>query len=198
MFEIRPVSEKDVGILSAIAIRSYSDHYLHYWTDAGSCYIEKSFSVGNLLVELADPGNNFFLAMFENEPVGFLKTRPENSLPMFAGEKAFEVERVYLTKQATGKGIGRALMEFSIQKAEDLGKDLVWLKAMDKSSDAIAFYKKLGFRVCGTERLDFPVMKKDFRGMVVMKRRLADETDVSRKDAKAQSKSVCKFFNTTG
>ena len=43
---------------------------------------------------------------------------------------------------------------------------------MDSSKDAIAFYEKMGFQLCGTHYLDFEPMKKEFRGMVVMKKEL--------------------------
>jgi GNAT superfamily N-acetyltransferase len=74
-------------------------------------------------------------------------------------------------KVATGKGYGRQAVEFCFDYAKNLKKEIIWLKAMD-SSDAVAFYENLGFEVCGTFRLDFPQMKPEFRGMVIMLKRL--------------------------
>lgn len=172
MIEIRPVFVADAETLSEVAIRAYSDHYRHFWTDGGEWYLERSFSPENLRAELADRGNRFYLAVFEGEPVGFLKTRPDNSLPVFENEKAFEIERIYLMKQAQGKGLGRALMEFSFERARESGKNLVWLKVMDSSAAAIAFYEKMGFEKCGKVTLDYPVMRKELRGMFILRKRI--------------------------
>lgn len=168
--KIEPVFEQDAERLSEVARRAYSDHYLYLWSDGGAWYIERCFSAANLRQELADRKNRFYLAVYKGEPVGFLKTRPANSLEMFGGQNAFEVERIYLTKEAQGKGIGQALMEFSFEQARALEKDLVWLKVMDSSSAAIAFYKKLGFEKCGTQTLEFAVMREKYRGMFVLRK----------------------------
>ncbi|MEZ5427590.1 MAG: hypothetical protein R2747_15075 [Pyrinomonadaceae bacterium] len=65
MIEIRPVFVADAETLSEVAIRAYSDHYRHFWTDGGEWYLERSFSPDNLRAELADRGNRFYLAVFE-------------------------------------------------------------------------------------------------------------------------------------
>jgi hypothetical protein len=52
-----------------------------------------------------------------------------------------------------------------------LNKEIIWLKAMD-SSDAVLFYERLGFERCGTSILDFEQMKIDFRGMIIMMKKL--------------------------
>ena len=89
----------------------------------------------------------------------------------------FEIERMYLTKEVTGKGVGRKLMEFAIEMARQQHKDYVWLKAMDSSQNAIRFYESLGFEICGTSRLDFEQMKTEFLGMVAMRKNLRFTND---------------------
>ena len=172
MIEIKPVFIEDIELLAKVAVKAYSDHYLHLWYDGGEWYLEKSFSVAALHKEIADESNRFYLAFWNDKPIGFLKTRTDRTMPIFEGKKAFEIERIYLTKKAQGKGIGRALMEFSDERARALNINLVWLKAMDTSEDAVAFYKKMGFEICGRETLDYAPMKKELRGMVVMKKTL--------------------------
>jgi RimJ/RimL family protein N-acetyltransferase len=46
----------------------------------------------------------------------------------------------------------------------------ILLKAMDSSKDSIAFYKKCGFQIVGETKLDFEMMKEEWRGMVIMKK----------------------------
>jgi diamine N-acetyltransferase len=168
MIDIQTIGIADVEILSEVATRAYFDHYTHLWHDGGTWYAHKCFNIKQLTEELSDEKNLFFLAVFNENPVGFLKLRPENQLAEQAGN-GFEIERIYLSKEATGKGVGRKLMEFTIEMTRQQGKNYVWLKAMDSSKDAIRFYESLGFEICGTSHLDFEQMKTEYLGMVSMK-----------------------------
>lgn len=168
--EIQSIGIESVEKLSKIAIQAYFDHYKHLWYDEGIWYADKCFNINQLSAELLDRSNHYFLVIFEEKPVGFLKLRPENQLIGESGN-GLEIERIYLTKEVTGKGVGRKLMEFAIDLAKKQHKDYVWLKAMDSSKDAIRFYESLGFEVCGTSQLDFLQMKTEYLGMVTMKRK---------------------------
>lgn len=61
-------------------------------------------------------------------------------------------------------------MQNAFEKAKTLKKKIVFLKAMDSSTDSIHFYRKLGFEVCDTLQLTYPLMKEEYRGMVIMKK----------------------------
>ena len=169
--EIQPITLTDLEILAAVATRTYFDHYTHLWYDEGAWYAHKCFNIKQLEEEVSDEKNLFFLAIFNKKPIGFLKLRPENQLAEQAGN-GFEVERIYLTKEVTSRGVGRKLMEFAIEIAQQQHKDYMWLKAMDSSQNAIRFYESLGFEICGTSRLDFTQMKTEFWGMVAMRKNL--------------------------
>jgi diamine N-acetyltransferase len=169
--EIQKIDFSYLETLSAVATRAYFDHYKHLWYDEGAWYAHKCFNISQLVEEISDSNNLFFLAILDENPVGFLKLRPENQLNNQIGD-GFEIERIYLTNEATGRGVGKKLMEFAIEMAQNRNKDYVWLKAMDSSHDAIRFYQKLGFQVCGNSTLDFAQMKTEFLGMVSMRKNL--------------------------
>ncbi|GGD66562.1 spermidine/spermine N(1)-acetyltransferase [Emticicia aquatilis] len=168
---IERISTSEVEKFSEVATRAYFDHYRHLWYDEGEWYAHKCFNINQLTEELTDAKNEFFFAILDEKYVGFLKIRPENQLAGQDGD-GFEVERIYLTNEATGKGVGRKLMEFAIEMAQQQNKDYVWLKAMDSSHNAIRFYESLGFEICGTSRLDFEQMKTEYLGMVAMRKNL--------------------------
>ena len=163
---------QDVQAISDVAIKSYKDFYLHLWHDDGSWYINRSFSNSIIEQELKHPDHVFFLVNEGEESIGFLKLNINQALKGFADNDSIELERLYLIKSATGKGYGRQAMNFCFDYASRLNKDIIWLKAMD-TSDAVGFYETVGFHHCGTLTLDFPQMKKEFRGMVVMMKRLS-------------------------
>jgi diamine N-acetyltransferase len=166
---IVPISTSELHTLQDIALNAYGDHYLHLWLDGGAWYIEKSFSDTALKSELEDANAAFFLIYAAEELVGFLKLNIHKELEGYTSEEALELERIYLTKAASGKGIGQQVLAFTKRFARERNKQVVWLKAMDSSHDAIRFYTRNGYNKCGTYRLDFEMMKPEYRGMVILK-----------------------------
>ncbi len=169
---LKKITAADASLLSEIATKAYCDHYLHLWNEGGAWYIEKSFAASNLENELKDANAWFFIVYYLNAAVGFLKLNIDAPLVGEEDKKALELERIYLTKAASGKGIGTFLLNYSFEIAAQKNKQLIWLKVMDSSLEAIKFYTKMGFEICGTYHLDFPQMKEEFRGMFVMKKML--------------------------
>lgn len=168
---ITPCTAADLHTLQDIAINSYGDHYLYLWHDGGRWYLDRCFSDGALQKELADPNAAFFLIYLQEELVGFLKLNVDKAPEGGSAADSLELERIYLTRSASGKGVGRRVMDFTVDYARQRGKRLIWLKAMD-SSRSVGFYEQNGFEKCGTYRLDFEAMKPEYRGMYVMQRML--------------------------
>ncbi len=170
--DVKRLGPKDASLLSEVALKAYADHYLHLWHDGGKWYMEKYFSVERLETELKDENSVFFLAYYNNSPVGFLKLNINAPLESKEEKNCIELERIYLSKDAAGKGIGRRLADLTFTIAKEYNKDIVWLKAMDSSEGAISFYKKMCFEISGTYTLKHALMKGELRGMVVMIRRM--------------------------
>ena len=168
MIRIEPLKPSDSLELSEIALRAYADHFRYLWYDNGDAYMERSFSPPALENELNDDANLFFAAYFNDEAAGFLKLRPENTLPLFADADAFEIERIYLAKEYKGKGIGKQMMNTAAEIAGSMGKDLIWLKVMAGNDASIAFYKSCGYLICREECLKQPGLRPEHSGMYVM------------------------------
>jgi ribosomal protein S18 acetylase RimI-like enzyme len=174
---IQQLEARDAYFLSEVARSAYADHYLDLWYDQGDWYMQASFSPETLAVELSDPNTLFYLARYSGLPVGFLKLNIDASLKGYEHQRGLELERIYLNKQATGKGIGSALVDLAVRIAKEKDKEMIWLKAMDTSYGPIAFYKKMGFRISGTYRLKHSLMKEELRGMVIMTRELDNNSN---------------------
>ena len=63
-------------------------------------------------------------------------------------------------------------MQLSEQIAVEHHKQMIFLKAMDTSLGAIAFYQKMGYTICGNLVLPFEQMKPEFRGMLILNKRI--------------------------
>ncbi|HWB26195.1 MAG TPA: GNAT family N-acetyltransferase [Chitinophagaceae bacterium] len=165
-----PVDIQDVEQLHRLAVKAYKDHYVHLWHDSCEWYMQKCFSTNQLAEEIQDANAKFFIVQINNRAVGYIKINLD--APLAEEPKALELERVYFVADASGKGIGSKAMEFVFTLAESFEKKIVWLKVMDSSIAAIAFYNKLGFSICGTHRLNYTEMKPELRGMFIMKKYL--------------------------
>ena len=177
MIQINKASLADTVILTELSRIIYQQHYLHLWHTGGAEWYmqEYAYNADKIEKELADNNIEYFIAAENGLNLGYLKIILNAT---FAGEEtkeALEVERIYLHKNAMGKGLGKKLMELALHKAQELKKDFIFLKAMDSSLDAIEFYKKLGYVISGSLQLPMPVfslMKKEYRGMVILKKEL--------------------------
>lgn len=170
MITIRKLVAKDARLLAKIARQTYSEHFEYLWEDEGKDYIAKHFNEEILESELGDADILYFAGYFDDEIAGYLKLRPQNTLSMFGESDAFEIERIYLTKRAQGKGIGKKMMNLALEIAEKMRKETIWLKVMDGNERSIKFYERFGFSKCGAEQLNLPKVKTEHRGMFVMRK----------------------------
>lgn len=82
-----------------------------------------------------------WVAEIDNEIVGCCGIFPTKGLP----EKCAELVKFYLSAKARGKGIGKSLMEKSIESARELGYTELYLESLPEFSNAVSIYEKQGF-----------------------------------------------------
>lgn len=108
-------------------------------------FLNEQFTKEKLILEVGEPENIFLLAYNENKIAGYVKLR-HNKIPLSLGSNnALEIARIYTLAHLIGKGIGKALMQASIDLAKEKGKEVVWLGVWEKNQRAIDFYTKWGF-----------------------------------------------------
>jgi diamine N-acetyltransferase len=165
--EIKPCTESDIQSIIEVYTKSYLETYTYLWFDDGSFYMNLSFNLERIKVEISDPNSHFYLVQYEEKNVGVIKINIDKKSEDFSAEEAMELERIYFIKEAAGKGFGRESINFVIDYARQRNKKLLWLKAMD-SSAAVAFYKKMEFNIVGQSFLNYSEMKPEYRGMYLM------------------------------
>lgn len=175
---IQKIGLESASILSSIAIQAYRDHYLYLWQDNDATwYVQRCFTTEALSQELKNIQNAFFLIYDHHNLVGFLKLVCQHPLPdccmgNYVSRNPNDylyLERIYFLKSAVGKGLREQVMAFVKDEALKVNASYIWLSAMDSSTKPIKFYQKMGFSICGTKHLDFPLIQAGLNGMVVMK-----------------------------
>ena len=161
--------------LAELSRAIYREYYLHLWNPGGADWymFEYAYNESKLETELADSNNLHYIVYDkEQQPMGYLKIRIHATLEGFEKKNCLEIERIYLHKAIAGKGMGKHLMMFCEDIAKIHNKNILFLKAMDTSMDAIGFYQKMGYTICGKLTLPFEQMKEEYRGMVIMKKEI--------------------------
>ena len=88
------------------------------------------------------PGSVYFIAESEGVVVGGGGIFPSPGLP----DSTCELVKMYLAKEARGKGLGKALIEKSLGWAKENGYRNVYLETMPELQQALATYEKFGFK----------------------------------------------------
>jgi putative acetyltransferase len=87
-------------------------------------------------------GSAYFVAISDSgELLGGCGIFPTEGLP--AG--CCELVKMYLSGAARGRGLGRQLIDFALEKARSLGYRQVYLETMPELRQAVSVYEKFGF-----------------------------------------------------
>ena len=140
------VTPDDVLKLQAISQQTFSETFSETNTEADMAkYLEESFSVEKLTAEINNQNSEFYFAVINSEPIGYLKLNFGTSQTELKDDKALEIERIYVLKEFLGKNVGQLLYQKAIQVAEEKQSDYVWLGVWEENPRAIHFYEKNGF-----------------------------------------------------
>ena len=117
------------------------------WRDLNTAWISRHFTLEAKDVEvlddprgkILDQGGHIFMAETdEGEPIGCVGLI---ALP----DGGFEVAKMTVSEQARGTGLGKALMQACIKKAEALGAPRLYLETNASLAPALGLYRTMGF-----------------------------------------------------
>jgi putative acetyltransferase len=88
------------------------------------------------------PGSIYWIAEDNGKIIGGCGIYPTRNLPEGCGE----VVKLYLLSSYRKQGIGRQLLEMSIESAKKMGYKKLYLESLPELDKAISLYEKEGFR----------------------------------------------------
>jgi putative acetyltransferase len=140
---IRLIEEKDNAALAAIVRTSLAEFGAN---KPGTVYFDPTTDA---LFELFQtPRSRYFVAEENNLLLGGGGIFPTEGLP----ENTCELVKMYLRKDARGRGLGRLLIEQCLQWANENGYAYCYLETMPELKQALKVYELFGF-----EYLDGPM-----------------------------------------
>ncbi|HVG11810.1 MAG TPA: GNAT family N-acetyltransferase [Flavisolibacter sp.] len=143
---IRVATKDDAELIADLSRQTFYDtfHKDNSQEDMEK-FLNEQFTRGKLLLEVGQPGMYFFLAYLGSEVAGYLKLRDTGKPDLLRNVRSLEIARLYAAQSMIGKGVGKALMQRSIEEAQVRNCEVVWLGVWEANDRAIAFYKSWGF-----------------------------------------------------
>jgi GNAT superfamily N-acetyltransferase len=139
----------EAELIADLSRRTFYDTFApHNTAENMDQFLQTEFTREKLVEQVGAPRNTFLLAWLDNQPVGYTRLYEGTEPPRgIAGTASIEIARLYAEQHAIGKGIGKALMEASIDVARGKDKQWIWLGVWEHNLRAIAFYQKMGFEI---------------------------------------------------
>jgi len=88
-------------------------------------------------------GSEYWIAEQNGEVVGGCGIFPTDGLP----EGCVELVKYYVSASVRGTGVGKTLMQKSIESAQHYGYNEMYLESLPELSKAIGIYEKAGFKM---------------------------------------------------
>lgn len=143
---LRFATRKDALLIADLSRQTFYDTFAAQNTPEDMHkFLEEQFTRGRLIMEVGARENTFLIAYVDGEVAGYVKLRDGKRPPSLGKDPALEIARLYCCNHMIGKGVGKLMMQQSIDIARKMGKKLVWLGVWEKNQRAIDFYNKWGF-----------------------------------------------------
>ncbi len=144
---LRAASPVDVPALSALAASSFIAKFGPLYSAADlQTFLHGSLSEAAVAAEIANPDRLYQLAQGEIGLLGFAKIGLTCGFPEHArGTAVMELKQLYTAPEATGQGIGGALMDWAMVQFAARGADEAQLSVYSQNTGAHRFYERYGF-----------------------------------------------------
>jgi diamine N-acetyltransferase len=149
MIDYRDATAADAEALDTMAQEVWMQTFGHSASAADiATYLGHAYGpTGTLIADLKSGAADFRIAIEGARIVGYAKINPP-WLPD-AEADAVQLSQIYVTYDQHGSGVGRALLDWAIQRARDQRAPALLLTVWEENHRAFAFYRKHGFEHVG-------------------------------------------------
>ncbi|MBT8294344.1 MAG: GNAT family N-acetyltransferase [Eudoraea sp.] len=165
------VSNETCQLYCNLGIKAYKEHYLHLWKNNDPTpYIEESFTIEVVRLELKDKSALLWLIYQGNKAVGILKLIKDAPIAPHISKATVFLEKIYILNKYSGTGIGSLALSWVEKYCLNSNKHLLWLETMQKGP-ALNFYLKNGYEILKEKQLKYEqVLEKQKPMYVLMKK----------------------------
>lgn len=146
VLHFRRCTAEDLNDLQAISIRTFSDTFAAVNTPENmETFLQSAYNLPKLRRELENEHSEFYFVYADDALAGYLKINEAPAQVEFHDPSSLEIERLYVSKDHLGAGVGQFLMDNAIDIARRRGKMYIWLGVWEHNARAKRFYQRNGF-----------------------------------------------------
>ena len=152
---IQAASSEETIMIPEIAFRLFQRGDEDAFRELNGEWIAKYFRLEEHdHVQLSDPERNILRAGGEIVMAVAGEERIGCCALIFVSPGVFEVAKMAVSERYRGRGVGRKLLEYTIERAKELGAHKLELASNTKLANAVHLYESLGFRHLPPERVE--------------------------------------------
>ena len=150
----RECTLEDLEILQAFSRRLFFETFADMNTPENmAVYLDKAFAAEKIRAELSDENSVFYFLYRGGKLAGYLKLNEAPAQTDIHDEQSLEIERIYVSKEFQGEGLGRCLMEKAVSTAIRRKKNMSGSAFGRKTKRRSAFTNGMAFTRSGRIRL---------------------------------------------
>ncbi len=144
---LRPATPHDVPGLTRLAVDSFVAAFAQLYSPADlAAFLAEHKSEAATAALIADPNGALQLAERDGRMIAYCKIGWHCGWPDHArGQRVMEFKQLYAAAEATGSGVGTALMDWAMAEFAAQGGDEVQLSVYSGNAGAQRFYARYGF-----------------------------------------------------
>jgi len=136
----------DLVTLRELSCKTYSDTFGHMNTPSNmKYYLEHAYDIEKLRDELSNSNSTFYFLYTDEKLSGYIKLNEYKAQTDIYDPQSLEIERIYVTKEFQGKGLGSALIKKAIDIAETRKNHMYGLVCGKETIKLFYFIKRMGF-----------------------------------------------------
>jgi len=138
--ELNPVSTpEDIAVVARLAQEIWSQHFTPIIGASQVDYMLGKFQSVEAIMSQVDSGWEYYLAVIDNEAVGYAGLVPDIS------NKRLMLSKIYVRQSARGQGVGKSILDYVERKCRSEGLATLWLTVNRFNDGPISWYQKCGF-----------------------------------------------------
>lgn len=143
--DLQPCTIENLEVLRDLSIKTFFETFASRNTPENmEAYLEQAFHIDKLRGELSDMNTSFYFLYSARKLAGYLKLNEAPSQTEINDKCSLEIERIYVAKEFQGRGLGRYLMDQTVETAVQRGKRYVWLGVWEKMKRQSGFTAEMG------------------------------------------------------
>ncbi|MDG1330708.1 MAG: GNAT family N-acetyltransferase [Crocinitomicaceae bacterium] len=148
MLTISQLTKDDIIIVHQLAKSIWPDAFKDILEPAQIEYMLDWMYDVNTLTEQVQTGHLYYMITLDGVPKGFVGLEPN-----FPDVGTLRMHKLYVESNTHGKGLGKALLEKTIEIGKELDVATINLN-VNRFNAAVDFYKSQGFQIVKEENID--------------------------------------------